>query len=77
MAIVYGKSLENSLVNLFDLGNAMLNCGHGANLLAGHAHNIAWGVFGNGIKRRGKAGILRANRNTCAAFNAGVPINCE
>ena len=55
----------------------MLNGRHRANLLTGHANNIAGSVFSNGVEGRGEPRILWANRNTCAAFNAGIPINTK
>ena len=55
----------------------MADGGNRADLLTGHAGNLARGVYRNGIEGTGEPRFLRANGNTGSAFNARVPVNMK
>jgi hypothetical protein len=70
-------SFENIGSLLPDKQFIMGNGAYGANSFTGHAGNIAWGVDSNCIEGGDKTRLLRTNRNTSPAMDAGIPSNLK
>lgn len=75
--VLLGMRISIFWRTLFSFRQNMRDRKYGTNIFAGHTRDITHLVDGNRVKLTNKPSRLWTHRHTCAAVDAGIPVEVE